>query len=416
MSVLQKGLSDSRGFSHNSPIFFCKEVLMLRFFQDTPMKRCVFCLVVTCVLLLPPISSAQQSWTWTREVVDTSGRGMSMAVDSTGNVHISYGESKSGLKYGFRPDGLNSKWYTMVLGKGVVYTNLKLDPQSNPHICSTYFSLPLRYAHLDDKGWHIEEIAPEDNMSVQEACSVGISSDGTPHLAWYRIPYQNGTYSHIRYAVLNQGVWLMRTLDYDMQTGKWNNMIIDSEGNPEISYDAFVKGLMKVANWDGKQWNIRIVDSRGAHGSDYSLGMGSTLMLDGQGLLHVAYYTESEVRHAWPEGKIWKVETVDKVTPSMNAYDYRTSLLADRDGVLHISYEDDGVLKHAFREGGQWRVQVLAGTGASKSRYNAMTIDHKQNILYLAFSDPVDGSLKVAVGRNMEQPQTSAEKSPGSKQ
>jgi hypothetical protein len=86
-----------------------------------------------------------------------------LAADTAGNVHISYGANKGGLSYGFRPAGVNTKWYTMVLGGGVSFTNLKLDQRSNPRICSTYYTLPLRYAHLEDKG-RDEEVAPEDNI------------------------------------------------------------------------------------------------------------------------------------------------------------------------------------------------------------------------------------------------------------
>src|SRR5271163_3196937 len=383
-----------------------------RHFVRKPVTRvCTAILLLVCCVVFSPRSAAQQNWTWTKEVVDTAGRSMSMAVDDAGNVHISYGSSPAPggeLKYGFRPAGAASKWYTMTLGGGVAYTNLKLDQQSKPHICSTFFGLPLRYAHLDDKGWHIEEIAPEDNLSVQEACSVGVTPDGTVHLSWYRIPYTDHTYAHIRYAYLKEGVWLMQTLDYDMQTGKWNSMVIDPQGNPEISYDAFVKGLMKVASWDGSHWKISIVDSRGAHGEDYSLGMGSSIMMDEKGVFHVAYYTQTEVRHAWLDGKTWKVETVDKVEPTGTAYDYRTSLVLDRDGTLHMSYEDNGVLKHAFREDGQWRVQIIAGTGTARSRFNFMTVDRKENIIYLAFADAVDGAVKVAVGRKSEPSQTAS--------
>jgi hypothetical protein len=387
-----------------------------RFFPDLLKRIGILGFLISCCALFPRQSSAQETWTWAKEFVDTTGRSTSMAVDDAGNVHISYGENKAGLKYGFRPAGAGSKWFTMVLGGGAVYTNLKLDKQSRPHICATYFTLPLRYAHLSDKGWQIEEIAPEDNMSVQEACSVGVTADGTVHLSWYRVPYTDHTYAHMRYAVLKNGVWLMKTLDYDMQTGKWNSMIIDPQGNPEISYDAFVKGLMKVAYWNGNDWTIRVVDSRGAHGSDYSLGMGSNITLDPKGDIHVSYYTDTEVRHAWQEGKTWRVETVDHVEPTRNAYDYRTSLVVDRDGVFHISYEDNGVLKHAFRENGQWRIQIIAGTGTSKSRYNFMTADRKENILYIAFADPVDGALKVAVGRKTPPSQTASGESSNQKQ
>src|SRR6266403_4757964 len=116
---------------------------------------------------LPALASAQD-WAWTTEVVDKSGRSMSLASDSDGNVHMSYG-SDEGLKYGFRPAGDKSRWFTMGLGGGVAYTSLSLDSHGDPHICSTYFSVGLRYARYNNKRWEIQTIAPEDK-SAQLAC------------------------------------------------------------------------------------------------------------------------------------------------------------------------------------------------------------------------------------------------------
>jgi hypothetical protein len=291
----------------------------------------------------------------------------------------------------------------MALGGGVNYTSLSLDNQGNPQICSTYLSLGLRYARYDGKQWNIQEVAPQDK-SIQAGCAVVITPDGTPHISWYSIP--DVTYAHLRYATLRNGVWLMRTLDFDMQTGKWHNMILDPQGNPCLSYDAFVKGLLKLARWDGKDWNIRVVDFRGAHGSDYSLGMGSSVVFDSHGNAHISYYSDTEMRHAWQDGQSWKVETVDKITPSGAYLDYRSSIVLDKDGFPHISYEDRGMAKHAFWDGRQWHVQAIATSGVSPSRFSAMTIDTKHNVLYLAYRDALDGSLRVAVGRSLEQPQT----------
>jgi hypothetical protein len=361
--------------------------------------------ILAGLVLLVPCSVGAQNWAWTREVVDTFGSGMSVAVDGEGNVHISYGSEK-GLTYGFRPAGA-ARWFIMPLGGGVNYTNLKIDQSGNPHICATYLSLPLRYAHYDGKNWDLQEIAPEDRMSVQAGCAVAIGPDGIPHLSWYRIPYGTSNYAHLRYAVLKDGVWQMQTLDFDMQTGKWNWMITDSQGNPYITYDAFVKGLLKLAHWDGKGWNIRIVDSRGAHGSDYSLGMGSSLVVDNQGNAHISYYSDTELRYARQEGSAWKFQIVEKVTPTGAAADYRSSLVLDRDGLPHVSYEDSGVLKHAYWDGERWRIEVIAASGLSHSRFNSMAVDPKQNLLYLAYRDPIDGSLKVARGRKVESPKAS---------
>jgi hypothetical protein len=178
-------------------------------------------------------------------------------------------------------------------------------------------------------------------------------------------------------------------------------MVVDSQGNPAITYDAYIKGLLKFAHWDGKNWTIRIVDSRGAHGSDYNLGMGNHLVLDGEGNAHISYYSGSEMRYARQEGQTWRVETVDRITPTGAFADFRSSIVLDKNGLPHISYEESGVLKHAYRDGEAWRIQVVAPNGKSSSRFNSMAIDPKQNVLYLAYQDPVDGSLQVAVGREV---------------
>ena len=365
------------------------------------------------LMLVSPGSASAQDWAWTREVVDTFGVASSLAVDAAGNVHISYG-GDGGLKYGYRPADTKSRWFTVGLGGGVNYTNLRTDQQGNPHLCATYLSLPLRYAHYDGKTWAIQQIAPEDNMSVSAQCSVAVEPNGTPHLSWYRLPPDDPEYKHLRYAALQDGVWLMRTVDFDTQTGKWNSMVIGPDGKPDITYDAFVKGLLKFAHWDGKEWNIRVVDHRGAHGLDYSLGMGNCLFLDSHDIAHISYYSDSELRYASQDGQTWMVETVDEIRPTGGWVDYRSSLMFDKDGVPHISYEDFGVLKHAYKDGDHWRVQVIAPSGATRSRFSSMAVDAKANIIYIAYKDPADGSLKVAVGHKVEpsQPAVDEKKRP----
>jgi hypothetical protein len=83
-------------------------------------------------------------------------------------------------------------------------------------------------------------------------------------------------------------------------------------------------------------------------------------------------------------------------------------LLFDSDGFPHIAYEDHGALKHAYFDGKEWNIDVVAPTGITLSRFSSMGIDAKRNILYLAYQDPLDGSLRVAIGRKSKQPQTVA--------
>jgi hypothetical protein len=377
-----------------------------------PDERCFQCwrfvvfmgAVLLALLFSRPVTA--QEWRWTKETVDISASATSLAVDSDGNVHISYGTDGEGLKYGFRPAGGESHWFTMKLGGGVNYTDIKVDQRGNPQICVTYLSLPLRYLHFDGKVWHTDEIAPDDRMGVEWACSIGISPDGTVSASWYRIAPDNT--AHMRYAVLKDGIWQMRTLDFEGQTGKFESMVVDPQGNPSISYDAYVNGVLKMAHWDGKDWAIHVVDSRGRSGSDYNLGMGNHLALDSEGNAHISYYTTSLLRYASQEGQAWKIQDVAQVRPTGSAKDFRSFLTLDRDERPHISYEDSGALKHAYWDGRAWLIRTIVPTGRSSSRFNSMAINRQKNILYIAFQDPMDGSLQVAVGRQVSQSETVA--------
>ncbi len=365
----------------------------------TPERRCRrWALGLGLTLLLPALAWGQ-SRVWTTESVDTSGMATSLAVDHDGNVHISYGPA---LKYGFRPAD-QSHWFTMPIdGRGTNHTSLMLDQQGNPHVCATYAG--LRYAHFDGKKWTVDTIGSDYTMTIQYACAVAVAPDGSQYLTWYNI--ESVSNPHLRYGVLKDGAWMVRTLDWDMQTGKWHSMVLNSQGNPYVSYDAYVKGLLKCAHWDGQNWKIRIVDSRGSHGSDYSIGMGSSIALDLQDNPHISYYTTNELRYAQQQKDTWKIETVDTVSPDHGAHEYRSSLIFDKNGFPHISYENLGVLKHAYWDGKGWRVEVIASSGPVALRYSSMAFDSNRDILYLCYQDAIDGALKVAIGRFIDQPQT----------
>lgn len=361
-------------------------------------RRTASALAVLSAFLWPVAANGQQ-WAWTTETVDKAGKATSLAVDRAGNVHISYGRDEGGLKYGFRPAG-TSRWFTIDLGVGAAFTDLSLDANDNPHICSTFRK--IHYVHFDGLEWHTQEVASE-TATIQFSCAVAIGPGNTPHLTWYRVVDQDG-YAHTRYAVLQNGVWMLRTLDFDMQTGKWHSMVLDSDGNPHISYDAFVKGLLKYAHWDGQRWSVSVVDSRG---SQYNIGMGSAILLDAQRDLGISYFTESQLRYARQRNTRWTIQTVDTVSPWGSWVGYRTSVILDRAGFPHIAYEDRGSLKHAYWDGTRWRIQVIAPSGPEPYRFASMAVG-RDDTIYISFRDPQDGSVRMAIGRKTEKTSTAA--------
>ncbi len=352
-------------------------------------------------LLILPIGAWAQTWTWRFETIAPSGKQASLAIDSQGNAHLSYlDDQEQKVKYAFRPAG-STRWFMMDLGgtggNTETFTNITLDGEGNPHICFT--PMVLHYDYFDGKHWHDQPIA-QNLGDVQYSCAVAIASDGTPHVIWYH--YANpdhSNYLHIKYAVLKEGAWLSRTIDFAAQTGKFESFVLDQQGNPHVAYDAFVNGELRYASLRGGQWATSIVDSRAMNKSgDYDLGMGNSLALTKDGSPMIIYYTDHTVGLAQFKSDKWSLETVDSVNPTGSWLGYRSSLVLDAQGSPHLSYEDGGILKHAFWDGTQWRVQVVVPPGMEKHLYHSMAIG-PNGTLYIAFRDPTDGSLKLATGQ-----------------
>ena len=353
-------------------------------------------MVALMVVSIFPIGTTAQSWTWDTESVDTIGKFTSIAVDNDGNVHLSY-TGGGNVRYAFRQASSN-KWFTMPIdGGGDGYTKITLDSQENPHICYTWRM--LKYANWDGAKWHIQPIA-SDAAPIGYQCSVGITPDGIPHVIWYRDQNADNTmYAHLKHATLENDVWVIRTVDFDMQTGKWNSMFVDSHGVPHISYDAWVKGLLKYATWDGKNWSVQTVDFRGHTDDAYNLGMGSSMVLDSQGQPEISYRDGESLKFARRQGDTWSITAVDTANSNASGWvGYPTYLALDQQGLPHITYDVGGTLKHAYNDGKKWHIEIVAPHNIDPVRYASIAID-RNNTIYIAYRSPEDGSLKVAVGR-----------------
>jgi hypothetical protein len=356
-----------------------------------------------------------QTWSWTSEKVDRSGRFTSLAVDGHGNLHLSYAEDISRtLKYAFR-SAESSHWYNLEIDRNVpnIFSRLALDPQGNPHICYPD-EANLKYGYWDGKRWIIQEISP--GGAKEYSCSLTISSDGTPFVSWYQTRGPNGAFFyHIRTAMLRDGAWLARTVDYDGEAGKWNSTVVDNLGQPYISYSIFPTGELKLAHWDGKNWQIGFIDSvTGDTSSKVVRGMGNCLRIDSQGKLRVSYFGDKDLRYAVQDGDRWVVQKVDEINPLGSWIGYLSSLGFDKAGYPHISYDDSSALKHAYWDGKKWHIQIIAPGGSDPYRYSSLAISADDTI-YISYRDPQDSSLKVAVGRRTEPSSSEATAAPAAK-
>jgi hypothetical protein len=363
---------------------------------------------ILLIVFVGAASSARaQGWSWSFERVDAGAKFTSLAVDSRGSVHVSYVDNSSHVvKYAFRSVE-SSRWYTLVIERnlGNATTRLALDSGDNPHICYPDWN-NLKYAYWNGKRWVNQEIAPGGNKEY--TCSLAVSPAGTPYVSWYQVRSPTGGfYYHIRTAVLQDAAWLARTLDFDGEAGKWNSTVVDQQGRTFVSYSTFPTGELKIAEFNGKEWQVSFIDSVARDSSKVVRGMGNCLRMDAQGTLHISYFGDRELRYAVRQGGQWVIQKVDDITPLGSWVGYLSSLDFDHAGHPHISYDDGGALKHAYWDGTRWRIQVLAPGGSELYRYSSLGVGPDDTI-YISYRDPQDSSLKVAVGRPKEMPSQAA--------
>jgi hypothetical protein len=346
--------------------------------------------VALFVSVFLPVAEAQD-WSWRTETVDNAGAFTSIAIDHDGNAHVSY--INGGVKYAFRPAG-TAKWYNMAVAGGNNFTNVTADSTDHPYICYTSFD-ELKYAHWYGKNWTIQQIAANSGQ-IAYSCAVRIAPDGIPHIIWYQINSGPSSYFHLKQAELKNGMWQSRTVDFSMETGKWNSLFIDSHGVPHVSYSAYTQGEQKYAWQNGDMWAVSTVESRSFSKTD-SLhpGEGNSLVVASNGDVMISYMDEKSLKLARRVGTSWSIEKVDSVSND-SWFNYRSSLVLDKQGFPHIGYEDGGRVKHAYWDGKKWHIQLVVNAGLA-SPYPSMAIDG-EGTLYVSYQDPADSSLKVAIG------------------
>jgi hypothetical protein len=351
--------------------------------------------LVFLFFILLPSRVLGQTWDWTSETVDAAGESISMAADLDGNIHMSYLSGDQTVKYGFRP-AHTPRWFTMDIpgakaeGNSHMPTRIALDPTGNPHVCFT--PGVLKYASFDGKRWAVQQIDPGSGL-ISFTCSIAIAQDGTQHVVWYQYGVPSGGYFlHLKHAVLQNGVWMARTIDFEGQTGKWNSISVDVQGMVHATYDSFLKGELKYAFWNGKEWHVSVVDSSGAG------GMGNSIVLNREGKAQISYEQDDKLLYAWQTSTSWKIETINQISTNGGWLGFRSRQALDPQGNPHIVYEDGGAVEHAFWDGSRWQIQRVSPPGTEPNRFNDIAIDHDGNI-YIGFRDGIDGSVKVVVGR-----------------
>ncbi|MGQ0644390.1 MAG: kelch repeat-containing protein [Elusimicrobiota bacterium] len=341
-------------------------------------------------------------------VVDFSGvvgSSASLALDASGNPHISYYDSTNGdLKYA---KWTGAAWSAQTVDSGGnvgSVSSIALDSSGNPRIA--YYdetNADLKYARWTGSAWNVEIATSAGD--VGQFASLALNGAGDPRIAHYdaanldlkytwwngtawitsaadstgdvgshaflvldgtgnaHISYHDATNGRLKYAYYN-GSWSVQTVDSASSVGQYTGLAVDASGKPHIGYYDAANGDLKYARWTGSAWNIETVVSAG------DVGKHVSLVLDGSGRAHILYYDASDtaVRYAKWTGSAWNVRVVD----SLGDVGLGGSLALDGAGNAHAAYYDasNADLKYALISADAGAPRVLGG-GNAKSRPQA---------------------------------------------
>ena len=202
-----------------------------------------------------------------------------------------------------------------------------------------------------------------------------------------------------------QPAWNIQTVDSTGDVGYSTSLVLDSSGNPHISYIDDTNSDLKYAKWTGTTWNIQTVDATGTDGYYYV-----SLALDSAGNPHISYCDmpivngerNYDLKYAKWTGSAWNIQTVD----SAENVGWFNSIALDSSGNPHISYYDmkngttyfdvtDGDLKYAKWTGSVWNIQTVDSTGDVGSG-TSIVLDSGNNP-HISYCDVTNGDLKYAV-------------------
>ena len=328
-------------------------------------------------------------FTWVIDTVDDNGAKPSLAVDGDGVPHIAYlleampgfvkhavlggadwdittvstgylygpldiQLSKQGVPqiswhshdeedaaYGVLVDGQWQVQFIKHPGHDGWDNNLAIDSAGRPHISSidpVQFGgqSGVEYATFDGSSWTVEEVG-SGPIPYEFGTFLALDSQEKPHVVWFDSGDED-----LKYALKDGGSWQIYTVDSQGDVGRFPSLVIDSQDNPAISYFESTggsTGYVKVARWDGSQWDIQRVDKL----EDVALGhFGarkiSSLVLDADDNPIVAYSDEKAVKLAILDGSQWVTDTIK--TADGDPLGQQVSMAIDGNGLLHLTFAD----------------------------------------------------------------------------
>jgi hypothetical protein len=162
-----------------------------------------------------------------------------------------------------------------------------------------------------------------------------LDSDGNPHISYY-----DETNGNLKYAYNDGSKWDIIAVDSTGDVGVYTSLALDDAGNPHISYYDKTNGYLKYAHYNGTAPDISAVDSVG------QVQGYTSLALDNAGNPYIGYYCITQDLKCAYFNEEWQIETVD----SEGNVGQMVSIALNSAGNPCLSYYDqtNGDLKYAY--------------------------------------------------------------------
>ncbi|MDI6751561.1 MAG: PQQ-binding-like beta-propeller repeat protein [bacterium] len=297
---------------------------------------------------------------WQIQAIDTEGdvgAYSSIAVDSEGKPQISYTNLTHGrLKHCFR--GTDSTWYVKSLGTttGGYYSSIALN-DGKTHIAHYNTNLKtLLYTKAEISGTlvigtytyygtYTYLTTTVDTGKVGKFCDIAVDTDGDPQISYF-----DEDKKALNYAFWTGLEWATSTIDYasSLDRGRFTSLFLAEDALPIISYYDATSGDLRLAFWNTTTWGSGTLDAIGDVGR-YSSIAGTN------SVLHVAYYdaTNGNLKYATnPENALkWRYMTGNCVNSSPAIGANGVIYVGSDDGNLY-SLNYDGTFRWKFQTGG----------------------------------------------------------------
>jgi hypothetical protein len=280
-----------------------------------------------------------------------------LVLDSNNKPHLSYIPSPPDVRYAYKD---STGWHIQVVNEeeGAYFSYLALDSFDNPHIVyegwvgeETWGGGRFEHTYKDNTGWHTEVIN-EDN--VDPIFEVLFSND-TLHILYEDYPTGN-----LKYVFKDSTGWHKEIINEERISGD-ASMILDSRGNPFISYRLQLPDYHYVFYFvqkDETGWQTQEFDDLGYCGLH-------SMAVDSDNNLHINYrclkrnylntfefHREYILKYAKRIETGWQKEVVDRAHSfavwwppfSVNVFGNNISaggefsIAIDSDGNPHITY------------------------------------------------------------------------------